>query len=503
MSTLESYFAQFRKHIVGQELQHTVAGERRSIVYADWTASGRLYRPIEEFVSETLGQYVANTHTETNLTGSTMTHAYHEAQTVIKKHVNANDNDALICAGSGMTTVINKLQRMMGLRIPEQVSVEQEEMTKPVVFVTHMEHHSNQTTWNTCNVTVEIVQPNADGQPSEEHLVELLAKYRDRPLKIGSFTACSNVTGIKTDYHALSKVMHQHGGLCFVDFACSAPYVDINMHPSDPEEKLDAIFFSPHKFLGGPGSSGVLVFDRTLYDNEIPDQPGGGTVTWTNPWGEQGFYDDIELREDGGTPGFLQTIKVALAIQLKEAMGTANIQQREAELTEILMKGLGNIPGVYLLEGDVDERLCVVSFFVPNVHYNLLVRLLNDKFGIQVRGGCSCAGTYGHILLNVDKQKSESITCKIDQGDLSEKPGWIRISMHPTSTDAEARYIVDAVKAVLQNLQQWQSDYQFNPNSGDFESKITTQMLSINDFNPLPDVIEKSNIFSFIRKLAS
>ncbi|WP_082633095.1 aminotransferase class V-fold PLP-dependent enzyme [Lacimicrobium alkaliphilum] len=492
MSQSEQHFERFRNQIIGQDLEYQLGGASRHILYADWTASGRLYAPVEQYLTHQLGPYVANTHTQTNLTGSTMTHLYHEAQQVIKRHVNADENDALICAGSGMTTVINKLQRMMGLRLPQHARAEINEEQKPVVFVTHMEHHSNQTTWNTCQVTVEVINRGDDGKPCAEHLQQLLTKYRSRAVKIGSFTACSNVTGIKTDYHALAKIMHRHGGICFVDFACSAPYVDIDMHPGDPEQKLDAVFFSPHKFLGGPGSSGVLIFDKTLYTSQYPDQPGGGTVSWTNPWGQQGFYDDIEIREDGGTPGFLQAIRVALAIQVKEAMGTAAMLRREAELTQILMDGLAAIPGVCVLEENIRDRLCIVSFYVTDLHYNLMVRLLNDKFGIQVRGGCSCAGTYGHILLQVDKIQSESITSKIDQGDLSEKPGWVRISLHPTNTNEEAGYIVDAVAQVVKNASRWAEDYQFAPHLGDFITKQQTRLPSLTEFSSLPATPENT-----------
>ena len=490
IAMLEQYFSQFRQHIIGQQLNHTINGHKQNILYADWTASGRMYQPIEDFIADTLGPYVANTHTEANLTGSTMTNAYHDAQLVIKQHVNANENDALICAGSGMTTVINKLQRMLGLRVAEQFQdkIPMTEAQKPVIFITHMEHHSNQTTWNACLATVVVIKKTSEGLPCSLDLAKQLQHYKDRPMKIGSFTACSNVTGIKTDYHQLAKIMHQHDGICFVDFACSAPYVDIDMHPSDPEEKLDAIFFSPHKFLGGPASSGVLVFDKTLYANKVPDQPGGGTVTWTNPWGEQGFFDDIEVREDGGTPGFIQTIRVALAIKLKEQMDTDKIQQREQELTQILMQGINQIPKVELLEPAITNRLCIVSFYVRDLHYNLIVRLLNDKFGIQARGGCSCAGTYGHILLNVDKSTSESITNKIDQGDLSEKPGWVRISLHPTSTDEEAKYIVEAVKQIVEHASEWSQNYEFDLLSGDFKCKQeSTKYVTLNDFNCLPE----------------
>lgn len=472
--SLESHFQNFRQHIIGQDLEHEINNKTQKIIYADWTASGRLYQPIEDFISHTLGPYVANTHTETNLTGSTMTLAYHDAQKVIKRHVNACDNDILITSGAGMTDVVNKFQRILGLRIPERMSAQVNfcEEDKPVVFITHMEHHSNQTTWYECDVTLEIVASDENGLPSLESLEKLLTQYKNRKVKIGSFTACSNVTGIKTPYHQLAEIMHQHGGLCFVDFACSAPYVDIDMHPVNKAQTLDAIFFSPHKFLGGPGSSGVLIFNKALYKNKVPDHPGGGTVTWTNPWGEHSFFNNIEIREDGGTPGFLQCIRTALAIKVKDAMGTANIEKREQELTQFVMSELGKNTQVNMLEPTVTKRLAIVSFYITGVHYNLVVRLLNDKFGIQTRGGCSCAGTYGHILLNVDHDTSQQITKQIDQGDYCEKPGWIRASFHPTTTNDEAKLVVEAINTLTENIQVWSKEYRFNPATGDFEKQI-------------------------------
>lgn len=485
---LEQHFEPFRKAIVGQDLSVDLNGCAQRVIYADWTASGRLYQPIEQYMSDVIGPYVANTHTETTLTGTTMTHAYHEAQRVIKQHVNADDNDVLIAAGSGMTVVINKFQRILGLRIPEkwQERVQIPEAEKPVVFITHMEHHSNQTTWNTCAVTVQMIRPTTAGLPDLTHLKELLQQFADRPLKIGAFTACSNVTGIQTPYHEMAEIMHDHGGLCFIDFAASAPYVDINMHPANPKQKLDAIYFSPHKFLGGPGSSGILIFDKKLYQNKIPDQPGGGTVSWTNPWGEQCFFEDIEIREDGGTPGFLQLIRAALAVKVKDAMGVANIAAQEHHLCQILMSELKQNPQVKMLEEAVTDRLCIVSFYVLGIHHNLIVRLLNDKFGVQTRGGCSCAGTYGHILLDVDQITSSAITSKIDSGDLTDKPGWVRVSFHPTSTEQDVRYVVDAINQVIANAETWSKDYSFKTCSGEFEPRRQTQsFLTLNDFSPL------------------
>ncbi|MCB0383055.1 MAG: aminotransferase class V-fold PLP-dependent enzyme, partial [Psychroserpens sp.] len=242
----------------------------------------------------------------------------------------------------------------------------------------------------------------------------------------------------------IAELMHKHGGVCFVDFACSAPYVDIDMHPENEEQALDAIFFSPHKFLGGPGTSGVLVFNKKLYHNMIPDCPGGGTVSWTNPWGEHKYIDNIEDREDGGTPGFLQTIKTALAIKLKEAMGVEHILKREHELTSIIFNELSGIDNVNILAGQHQDRLGVISFYIDDLHYNLGVKLLNDRFGIQTRGGCSCAGTYGHFLLHVDQKTSHELTNEISIGDLVRKPGWIRMSIHPTTTNAEMEFVCDS-----------------------------------------------------------
>lgn len=502
--SLESYFLPFREHVIGNDLTHEIHGVALPIIYADWTASGKLYRPIENYITDVLGPFVANTHTETNLTGSAMTHAYHEAQSVIKKHVNACDNDVLITSDTGMTGVINKFQRILGLRIPERMQdqVAFSEEDKPVIFITHMEHHSNQTSWNECDVTLEIVAPDEQGLPSAEHLTELLLNYKHRKVKIGSFTACSNVTGIETPYYQLAEIMHDHDGLCFIDFACSAPYVDIDMHPVNPKQALDAIYFSPHKFLGGPGSSGVLIFNKALYKNKVPDHPGGGTVTWTNPWGEHSFFDDISLREDGGTPGFLQCIRTALAMKVKDAMGVENIALREQEMTRHAMEKLSKNENVVMLESHITKRLPIISFYVKNAHHNLVVRLLNDRFGIQTRGGCSCAGTYGHILLNVDADTSNKITEQINAGDFAEKPGWIRVSFHPTMLDTEIDFILEGIQQVSENFEQWGKQYKFNPASGDFEhDSLVMDLPDLKSFEPLVVSEKPKNRASLFQRL--
>lgn len=469
MENLEKYFEQFRQNVVGIDTEYNTPYGTRRIVYFDWIASGRLYKPVERIISDRFGPFVANTHTETSETGSRMTWAYHDAQKIIKDHVNAGPNDVLITAGSGMTTVVNKLMRILGIKGCGLKNVNcAKGADKPVVFITHMEHHSNHTAWYETMADVVILPPGEGLLVDPEILRRELARYEDRKFKIGSFTACSNVTGVFTPYYQLARIMHEHGGICFIDFAASAPYVNIDMHPDDPMEKLDAIFFSPHKFLGGPGSSGVLVFDSVLYKSEVPDNPGGGTVDWTNRWGEYKYVDDIEVREDGGTPGFLQAIRTALAIKLKEQMGPDKIVRREREMTDYLLKELRNIQGVRILADSVEDRLGVISFYIIGIHYNLVVKLLSDLAGIQVRGGCACAGTYGHYLLDVSFDASHNITEKINGGDLSEKPGWIRLSLHPTMTNNELSGFVEAVRYIVQNIEKLRKDYIYEKKRNEF-----------------------------------
>jgi len=473
MEILETYFDQFRKNIVGIDQDFESPFGTMKIRYADWIASGRLYEPIEQKLLRDFGPYVANTHTETNTTGTLMTRSYQFAHSHIKKHVNAGPGDVIITAGYGMTAVVNKLQRILSLKgcgsqyKKDCVKLE----NRPVVFVTHMEHHSNHTSWYETIADVVQLQPNDDLLVDPEDLRRQLELYSDRKFKIGSFTACSNVTGIRTPYHKLAAIMHEYGGLCFVDFAASAPYEDIDMNPEDPMEKLDAIYFSPHKFLGGPGASGVLIFDSTMYKSTVPDNPGGGTVDWTNPWGKYKYVDDIEAREDGGTPGFMETIKASLAIRLKEKMGVQNILDREKELLTIAFPLLRKIPGIKILADTIEERLGIISFYHENIHFNLLVKLMNDRFGIQVRGGCACAGTYGHYLLQVSYEKSQEITDKINHGDLSEKPGWVRWSLHPVMKDSDVYFFIDALETIVKNIGEWKKDYVYLNRKNEFAHK--------------------------------
>jgi selenocysteine lyase/cysteine desulfurase len=461
---MEKIFQKIREGIIGIDAElPSPDGKNRMLVYADWVASGRSYAPIENRIREEILPLVANTHTETSTTGMAMTHAYHSAQQLIKDHVNAGEDDIILTSCSGMTGLINKFQRMLGLKVNPEIDYILQEDRRPVVFITHMEHHSNHTSWLETIAIVEIIQPTPDGLVDLNSLDELLEKHRDRSLKIASVTACSNVTGITTPYHQIAQIMHQAGGYCFVDFACAAPYITMDMHPGQEGADLDAVFFSPHKFLGGPGSSGVLIFTKALYHQKIPDNPGGGTVDWTNPWGGHKYIDDIEAREDGGTPAFLQTTRAAMCLTLKNEMGISRIREREEHLLGLIWERIAPLPNLHILAPEHRQRLPVVSFYIDDLHYNLGVKLLNDKFGIQCRGGCSCAGTYGHFLLNIDQSRSRRITDLIDRGDYSEKPGWQRISLHPTMTDEEVIYIAESIRSLAENHRDWREEYDFDP----------------------------------------
>ena len=451
----EAWFAPFRENIIGFQSTFESPWGRKKILYADWTASGRAYRPIEEYLQEEVLPYFANTHTATTFTGRKMSQAYEEAKEIIKHHVCATPEDVLLFCGSGMTAAVCKLQRILA-----------HEVARAVVFITHMEHHSNQINWLERAAKVVIIRSAPDGNVDLAHLRELLVQYRDWPYKIAAVTACSNVTGIETPYQEIAVLLHAAGGLCFVDFACSAPYVRIDMRA------LDAIYFSGHKFLGGPGTPGILIFKKELYENpfpdqpgrvdripdqpgrvdRIPDQPGGGTLLYSNPWAEFEYLDDIETREDGGTPPILQGIKLAQCVLLKEEMGVDAMLHRERELVLHLLDRLKSIPRVEVLEPTHRKRLGIVSFVMKDAHYDEVVEMLNDRFGIQTRGGCSCAGTYGHKLLGIDKTRSHEIWQALRAGETWAKPGWVRISLHPTMTHAEIDFISDAVEQIAESV---------------------------------------------------
>ncbi len=468
MEKLESYFDKYRKHIIGIDSSFIGKdGKEKKVVYADWIASGRLYAPIEDKLVKEIGPFVSNPHSYSSYTGQKITHVYNEARAIIKKHINADEYDALVTIGSGMTGGLMRLQEILGIK--DQHRVYEDENDRPIVFITHMEHHSNHVSWQETCADVVLVPPGEANLVDPAILESELQKYPHRNNKIGAFTACSNVTGIITPYHELAEVMHRHGGICVVDLAASAPYVSIDMHPDNPSQSLDAICFSPHKFLGGPGGCGVLAFRKDLHGG-TPCIPGGGNVKWTNPRGDYGYASDVEVMEDGGTPGFMQAIKAALAIRLKEQMDPTLMNQREMELLERAYAALAQIPGVEVVGGtDLSlHRIGALPFNIDGLHYNLVVRLLNDYFGIQVRGGWSCASTYCHFLFDMDEEFSSRLTKGIDEQNMTGKPGWVRVSLHPTMTDQELDFILDAVRKVAEYGEVWAKEYYFEPTNNEY-----------------------------------
>ena len=467
IDSLQTYFEQFRKHTIGVNHQFESIYGTQNQVYADWVASGRLYQPIEDIICKKIGPLMANTHSFSSESGKASTYAYHEARRIIKRHVNAGGDDILITTGTGMTGALAKLHRIMGLRPKGTISTSEE---RPVVFISHMEHHSNQVSWMALDVDVVVLEPDENLQICLKALEKELKYYKDRKVKIGSFTACSNVTGVIAPLHKLAELMHAQNGFCFVDFAASAPYETMDMHPENLAQKLDAIFFSPHKFLGGPGTCGVLIYDKMLHKNSIPDNPGGGNVKWTNPWGEYGYHTDLETREDGGTPGILQVIRTALCLKLKERMNSIKMKQREHELLELFYDAVTDLKAVEVLGNRNEDRIGCVSFNIRGMHYNLVVRLLNDRFGIQTRGGWSCASSLAHYFFNIEAEKSKVLMKNIENQELTDKPGWVRVSLHPIMTDAEVIFITDAIKAIITNQREWALEYTYNPATNEFDS---------------------------------
>ncbi|MDW3210350.1 MAG: aminotransferase class V-fold PLP-dependent enzyme [Reichenbachiella sp.] len=459
-------FDEIRKNVVGCGQSFDTPFGSFDMLYADWVASGRLYAPIEEAITKKFGPWVANTHSYSNKTGSLMTTAYNQAKQIIREHVNASENDMLVLTGSGMTGGVVRLQQILGL-CKHQNTPELEESDRPIVFITHMEHHSHHVSWMETVADVVIVPPGQDLKIDLDLLQAEIDKYADRKLKIGAFTAGSNVTGVITPIHEMAEVMHKNGGYCFVDYAATAPYVAMDMHPKNDLQALDAIYFSPHKFLGGPGACGVMLFNKKIYTGKSC-VPGGGNVTWTNPWGEYGFTSNDEAKEDGGTPGFLQAIRAALAIKLKEKMGIANIERREEELVSKAFEKMNQIEGVRIVGEQESKRIGVVSFNIDDIHYNAVVRIMNDRFGVQIRGGWACASTYCHYLFELDQSQSKRLTDGIDSQNLTGKPGWARMSLHPTMTDKQLDYALEAIEYIAKNKQKLKEEYVYDVKTNDF-----------------------------------
>ena len=493
-------FAYLRSQIVGVDSSFASPFGQRLLVYCDYTASGRTLRFVEEYLQGLQRQY-ANTHTEDDVTGRSMTRLLHEAERAIKDCVNAGPHGRLVAVGTGATGAIDKFQQMLGVMVPpvtkhalfsllrNHLGVEGFEdfeqalfETRPVVFVGPYEHHSNEVTWR--EGLCEVVETRLDGEGGIDldHLSELLREdeYLHRP-RIGSFSAGSNVTGKRTPVHAVARLLHAHGAFACFDFAATAPYVEIDMNPAPGPEggdpSIDAIYISPHKFLGGPGSSGILIFNERMYRSDLPPTVGGGgTVDYVGYTGHD-FTADIEERERAGTPGVLQTLKASLAFQIKQAVGCERIEARERELVHRAIGRWRANPQFELLgDPDPDQRVAIISFNLRTptgnyVHPKFVTTVANDLFGIQSRAGCSCAGPYGHRLLEIDEPTSERYRACIAEGFSGIKPGWCRIGFHFVMDDAEADFVIDAVDFLASHAHRFLPLYDFDVHSGAWTHK--------------------------------
>ncbi len=469
-----------RASVIGDD--EAVAGPFgiRRVTYADYTASGRALTFIEDYLRDAVLPLYANTHTESSGTGLQTSRFREEARRIIRDAVAGTDDHAVIFCGSGMTAAINKLVEILNLRIPNDLDdryglrghIPLHE--RPVVFIGPYEHHSNELPWRESIADVITIGEDADGRIDLARLERALQETAGRALRIGSFSAASNVTGILSDTRAISVLLHQHGALSFWDFAAAGPYVEIEMAPHRPGPSAeldykDAIVLSPHKFIGGPGTPGVLVGRRELFRNRVPAAPGGGTVLYVNPL-EHVYLADPEHREEGGTPAIVESIRAGLAFWLKEQVGSEAIREREEALIRRAIEAWEQEPAIGILGSPTLPRLSIVSFTVRHdgryLHHNLVVAILNDLLGIQSRGGCSCAGPYGHRLLGIDIETSHAFEREISRGCEGIKPGWVRVNFNYFISEAVFDFLVRAVALVARDGWRLTPWYRFEPATG-------------------------------------
>ena len=459
----------------------------RPIIYADYTASGRSLAFIEDYIRAVVLPLYANTHTESSGTGLQTTRLREEAREIIARCVGAShDEHAVVFCGSGATHAVAKLVGVMGLKLPSALddrygfaaSIPPDD--RPVVFIGPYEHHSNELPWRESIADVVIIDEDADGHVSLEHLERELVRHADRSTLIGSFSAASNVTGIITDTVAVSTLLHEHGALSLWDYAAAAPYVPIDMGSTAGGNLAykDAIFISPHKLIGGPGTPGVLVARRELFTNRVPDVPGGGTVRYVST-AEHDYHPEIEHREEAGTPAIIESIRAGLVFQLKEAVGPDVIEARESAFVRRAIASWEQNPNINVLGSHEADRLSIVSFVIRHeerfLHHNFVVALLNDVFGIQSRGGCSCAGPYGHRLLGIDLDRSHEFQREINRGCEGIKPGWVRVNFNYFIDDATFDYIVEAVHLIASHGAALLGEYEFEPDSGLWHHRLGTR----------------------------
>jgi selenocysteine lyase/cysteine desulfurase len=434
-----------RGDVIGEGVSFEGPFGARRLVYADYTASGRALRCIERFIAESVLPFYANSHTEASFCGSAMTRLRAEARSEIARLLNAGPETSVIFAGNGATAGVTKLVSLLGLdRGAERAG----DGPKPLVLSGPYEHHSNILPWRESAADVIAVEEAASGGPDLDELEAILKRNADRPLVVGAFSAASNVTGLVTDVVAVTRVLKRHGALAVWDYAGGAPYLPIDMRPA-PDVALDAVFLSPHKFAGGPAASGVLAVRGDAVRREIPTAPGGGTVSFVSPWGHD-YAASLSAREEAGTPDVIGDIRAALVFLVKEAIGQDTIAARDNALCARAFFLWSDVSEIDILAGDKQTRLPIFSFRLRDgaggfIHQQLVTRMLSDHYGIQARGGCACAGPYGHRLLDIDEAASSVLREAILKGEEIEKPGWCRLNLSYLMDDATVGFVLDSV----------------------------------------------------------
>jgi selenocysteine lyase/cysteine desulfurase len=501
-----------RASVIGDDAAFMGPFGPRRVTYADYTASGRSLAFIEDYIRDQVMPLYANTHTESSGTGLQTGRFREDARDIIRHAVGATrDEYAVIFCGSGTTGAVDKLVAILNLRIPADLDQRYDLRSaipaseRPVVFIGPYEHHSNELPWRESIADVVTIREDRDGHVDLDHLADELERHTDRPLRIGSFSAASNVTGILSDTRAISILLHRHGALSFWDFGAAAPYVDIQMSPrrrgplddadaGDLDTK-DAVFISPHKLIGGPGTPGLLVVRRALLTNTVPAVVGGGTVAYVNAF-EHVYLSDPEQREEGGTPAIIESIRAGLVFGLKEAVGAEAIREREESFIERALAAWSDVPDLEILGDHRARRLSIVSFVVRHgtryLHHNYVVALLNDLFGIQSRGGCSCAGPYGHRLLGIDIETSHAFEREISRGCEGIKPGWVRVNFNYFIDETVFDHLLEAVALVARAGWRLLPQYRFDPATGLWRhaAGVATPPLSLHDVRFTPTGIE-------------
>ncbi|WP_447555605.1 aminotransferase class V-fold PLP-dependent enzyme [Vreelandella sp. EE22] len=436
----------------------------RRLLYADYTASGRALGTVEEAIRTQVLPYYANTHTETSHTGKITTRLREDARSQVAKAIGATDEYAVIFAGAGATAAIDRCWKMLGFSQGAAAGDDE----PPVIFLGPYEHHSNDLVWRECNAEIARIPLNAAGLIDLGVLESELARHQGRRL-IGAFSAASNVTGVKSDVTAIARLMHQYGGIVLFDYAASGPYVAINVAGTGQNDHLDGVFLSPHKFVGGPGSSGVLALRRALCVNAVPSVAGGGTVSYVTATNHR-YVSDVQRREEGGTPNILGDIRAGFAFRIKSLIGEARIEAREAELAAMALSRWSILDNLTLLGPTQASRLAIFSFNIRagsrDVHHNLVVALLNDLFGIQARGGCSCAGPYGHSLLSIDENTALEHESLVQKGRSLYRPGWVRLGFHFFFSNEAANYVISAVEFIARHAALLMKLYSVDERSG-------------------------------------